>query len=516
VVHPPLLMKTSNYTGGAKVLNRDITLDYLLQVVRRRKLAIVIPATIITTVVLVVTLLLPNVYLSDTVILVEPQQSVQTTTSGKPSITVTMERDRLATISQQILSRSRLEQIINEFGLYSDGPMEQRVKNMRDDIQLDVVKPDMSGNIGAFKVSYQNRDPHLASEVTNRLAQLFIDENTNSREKLNSEKARFLEDQARQAKEKLDEQEQRLQEFKQKHFDKLPDQREVTLKTIENLNTQLTANNDGLNRAQQQKVYVETMLAQYRAAPKTATRRSSPVPDIALVKVPTLVEKELEELKGELAELRNKYTDQHPDVIRTSRRVAELEQKRSIEAASVAGTAPKKSGSQEKEHEVEVSPEVFTTVATLNGQLRAADAEIRERAAEQNRLQSQLNFHRSRLELSPATEQELATLTQEYNVAKDNYQAIANEQLSSQMAEDLDRKQKTMLFRVLDPAKQPEKPYKPNRRALALFGLLAGLGAGFGIAFYREFTDESLRTEKDVETALGLEVLAIIPQAAKS
>jgi polysaccharide biosynthesis transport protein len=497
------------------VLNRDITLDYLLQVVRRRKMAIVIPATLITTAVLVFALILPNIYQSDTVILVEPQQSVQTTTLGKPSITVTMERDRLATLTQQILSRSHLEQIINEFGLYGQGPMEQRVKNMRDDIQLDIVKQDMSGNVGAFKISYQNSDPRTAAEVTNRLAALFIDENTNSREKLSSEKARFLDEQARQSKAKLDAQEQLLQQFKQQHFDKLPEQRDTTIKTIDQLNTQLTANNDALNRAQQQKVYVETMLAQYRAAPKSA-RRPTTTPELPLVKIPTLLEKELGELKVELANLRNKYTDHHPDVIRTSKRVAELEQKQAIEAASAASAAPKPAEPKKIDQDSEITPEIFATVATLNSQLRAADSEITERTAALNKIQSQLNYHRSRLDLSPALEQELATLSREYNSAKENYQAIANEQLSSQMGEELDRKQKTTLFKILDPAKQPEKPSKPNRRALACFGLLAGLCVGFGTAFCREFIDESLRTEKDIETALGLEVLAIIPQASKS
>jgi polysaccharide biosynthesis transport protein len=495
------------------VLNRDITIDYLMQAVRRRRLSIVIPATLITIGGLIFALMLPNIYLSETVILVEPQQSVQTTTAGKPSLTVTIDRDRLATLSQQILSRSLLEQIITEFGLYGQVPMEQRVKEMRNDIQLEVVKPEMTGNVGAFKISYQNRDPRVSAEVTNRLAGLFIAENADSREKFTSERTRFIDDQAAQAKTKLDEQEKLLQEFKQKYFEKLPEQRETTLKTIEHLNTQFTANNDALNRAQQQRVYVETMLAQYRVAPKSASRRAT-TSDLTLVKVPTLVEKELEELKSELADLRNKYTDKHPDVIRTARRVQELEQKRTIEAASVTGTPKKSDDSKDKPDEIEVSPEVFTTVANLNSQLRAVNSEIQKRSSEQSKLQYEMNSHRARLELSPEVEKELASLTREYNSAKENYQAIANEQLSSQMAEELERTQKPMLFKVLDPAKEPEKPNKPNRRALALFSLIAGLGAGLGLAFYREFTDESLRTEKDVEMALGLDVLASIPRVA--
>jgi uncharacterized protein involved in exopolysaccharide biosynthesis len=126
-----------------------------------------------------------------------------------------------------------------------------------------------------------------------------------------------------------------------------------------------------------------------------------------------------------------------------------------------------------------------------------------------------MNVLKSKLELSPQSEQQLASLTRDYNAAKDSYQAIANEKNSSQMAQDLEHKQSTMLFRVLDPAKQPEKPIKPNRPVIALFGLLAGLGAGLGFAFYREFTDDSLRTDKDVESAVGLEVLATIPNVAQ-
>jgi uncharacterized protein involved in exopolysaccharide biosynthesis len=151
-------------------------------------------------------------------------------------------------------------------------------------------------------------------------------------------------------------------------------------------------------------------------------------------------------------------------------------------------------------------------MAQASSQLRSVQAEIDARQKDQSRLQDKLKVYQARLELSPALEQELGTLTRDYNTQKETYEALLNEKNSATMAADLERKQRTMLFRVVDPAKLPEKPFKPDRRAIALFGLLAGIGSGLGFAFYREFTDESLRTEKEIETALGVDVLAIIPR----
>lgn len=529
------------------MLNKEITLNYLLQIVRRHKLAVIIPATLITAAAAVFAMTLPSIYLSDTVILVEPQQAIQTM-AGKPYLGASIERDSLATLSQQILSRSNLEQIINKYDLYNPLPIEQRVRNLREDIQLDVVRPDQTGNVSGFKISYQYKEPRTTAEVTTLLADLFIKDNASSRSQILSERLRFLEEQTTQAKAKLDDQSQHLQLLKQKNFDRLPEQREQNLKMIEQLNTQLATNTEALNRSQQQRVYLESMLYQYQAAPKRlpiVPSITEPLPgEPPTIELPpgvnafTATSAQLEAQRGQLAELQNKYTDKHPDVIRASRRVAELEQvykvdveKEVLNSAKRVAAAQhalelnqqrvKASNLANSTHTPEsnvlansetLTPETFATLAQVTSQLRSIKPEIQSRTAEQNRLISQQSLYRGHLELPAAVEEELVSLTNGYNAAKESYQTISNERDAAQMAEDLEHKQKTMLFRILDPAKQPEKPYKPNRRMIVLYGLLAGLGAGFGLAFYREFNDQSLHTEQDVETALGLPVLATIPQ----
>ncbi|MEW6730715.1 MAG: GNVR domain-containing protein [Acidobacteriota bacterium] len=494
------------------MVNREITLDYILQALRRRRYSIVLPATVITTAAIVFALILPNVYLSETVILVEPQQSVENT-GGRPSVTISVERDRLNTLSQQILSRSRLEQIISQYGLYGQAAMEERVGSMREDIKLEVMRPDQTtSNVSSFKITYQHYDPRVATEVANRLASLFIEENTTARERMLGDRSRFLDEQLAQAKTKLDEQEQRVQEFKESNLSELPEQRDANLKMLEQLNAQLMANNDAINRAEQQRLYIETMLAQYRAAPSPVRTRSSEPP---ILRAPTAIERQLDELKGHLAELRSKYTDHHPDVVRANIQITELERKRANESAASTSKTSNTSTTPDSTS-VDIAPEVFATVAQLNSQLRSIRAEIQQRNSDQARLQDQMNSYRARVELSPALDQQLTVLTRDYNVAKENYTALYNEKLSSQMAQDLESKQKAMLFHVLDPAKQPEKPYKPNRPLVVLIGLCLGLAAGLGFAFYREFVDETLRTEKELEMAIGLDVLATIPMVREA
>ncbi len=497
------------------MLYREITFDYLLQAVRRRKLAILAPATAITIGVCIFALLLPNIYRADTLILVEPKQSVESQ-GGKPSIQVSMERDRLDNISQQILSRNHLEQIINQFNLYGGLPMEQRVEEMREAIKLELEHPDQTANISSFRIFFQHRDARLATDVANRLASLFIDENTSERERMAGERAHFLEDQLAQTKAKLDEDEKKIEDFKQKHLGVLPEERDANLKMMEQLNAQLVANNDAINRAEQQRVYLEAMLAQYQSAPKSVRQQIQRPGEAPIGKTQSAVEKQLDDLKAHLVELRSKYTDQHPDVIHTANQIAELEVKHKAEMASSSTSNNSNSnGSTVTSTAADAAPELFMTTAQVTSQLRSVKAELEERGKEQAKLQSQLNNYQARLELSPTLDQELSNLTREYNVTKENYVALSNEKLSSQMAEDLERKQKAMLFRVVDPAKLPEKPYRPDRRSISLFGLLAGIAMGFGFAFYREFTDESLRTEKEIETALGLDVLAVVPKVTQ-
>lgn len=539
------------------MLNRDITPAYILQVVRRRKLPIILLTTVVTTIAVIYALMLPNIYLSDTVILVEPQQSIETN-SGKPSIGMAINRDSLATISQQILSRSHLEQIIDQYSLYNSLPMEQRVRNMRNDTQLDIVRPD-AGNVSGFKLSYQHQDPKVAADVTNLLAVLFIEENVSSRNDILSNRLQFLKDQLTRTKVDFDDQEKQLEVFKQKNFEKLPEQREKNLKMIEQVNIQLANNNEALNRVQQQRVYLESMASQYQSAPKPVrtplivsdlAKTEPTIPEITLSPV---IKTQFDEQNERLAELQNKYTDKHPDVINASKRVAELKQqylaqldriaelkqeykarleqdvinsskrvgeaKEALEAKKEQGQPNTANGllnnqSRDKaqENSNTMSPEIFATLAQVTSQLNSIKPEIQDRISERNRLMYQLKLYQSYLQVSPEVEQEFAKLNRDYSSAKENYQAILNERDNTQLAQELENKQKTKLFRVLDPAKISEKPYKPNRRAIALYGLLAGLGMGFGLAFYREFDDSALHTEKDVETTLGFEVLATIPK----
>ncbi|MEW6730919.1 MAG: Wzz/FepE/Etk N-terminal domain-containing protein [Acidobacteriota bacterium] len=488
------------------MIKRELTVSYLLQVVRRRIVTIILMTTILTTSAVIFALLQPNVYLSDTLILVEPQQSVQTT-AGKPAITILMEREGMSTISQQILSRSHLELIINEFNLYEAVPMEQRVMTMRNNIQLELVKIDRSGEVGGFKLSYHHQNPRTAAEVANRLAGLFIDENTTARERMLADRLQFLKEQAAQSKLRFREKEQNLQQFKQKYLDRMPEQRDQNLKMVEQLNLQLATNSDAISRAQQERVYAESMLAQYQSVPKSVGKTKTASEPTVLSKEPTPLESQLQETRTQLAELRNKYTDRHPDVIRLSRRVSELEQKQVREQNKSTLPTAKPAEPQDT-----VSRETFETLADLTSKLKAAKFEIEMRNAEQNRIRAQLSLYQSRLETPPTMEPELSRLTLDYNSAKENYDAISNEMVSAQMAQELERKQKSMLFRILDPAKQPEKPYKPNRRRMALLGLMVGLAAGLGLAFYRELSDESLHTKRDAEMALGTEVLAVIPK----
>lgn len=488
------------------MFNQEITLKYLWEATRRHLMLIMLTTVIITAGAVIFALKLPNIYQSDTMILVEPQQSVQTS-PGKISITTTIEKERLATLSQEILSRNHLEKIILETDIYNGLSMEQRVRTMRENMQLDIVRPDSSGSVGGFKISFQYADALQVAAVTNRVASLFIDENKSEREQQLKDKLRFLEEQQLQARVRLQDEEEKLRMGRQRHPSVLPEERGKNMKMVEQLNEQLSSNREALNRAQQQRDYLENKILEYQSAPKPTVK---PKEIIEPPKPPTAIERQLEETRSQLNDLKNRYTNEHPDVARTSRRIAELEEKHKAELRQSAAAAAKAAATED----LAIPEEKADPVAQLNSQLSSITPELEHRKAEQGRLQSQLGYYQSRRTVVPAPaivpEQEAFISLRDYNTAKDNYQAISNEILSVKMDQDLERQQRTMLFRVVDVARVPERPIKPNRQLIGLVGLLLGFGAGLGLAFYREFSDESLHTEQEVEAALKLDVLATI------
>lgn len=274
----------------------------------------------------------------------------------------------------------------------------------------------------------------------------------------------------------------------------LPDNAQSNFSLLSGLASQLDSVTQSLNRAQQDKLFLESALSQQVAVSKLSQTGENP----------DALSRQIAALQDQLASLRTRYTDDHPDVIKVNKEITHLQQRMDEQGAEARVN---------KETEKPGSSVDTPQAQQLRAQLHQIDVNIRERMAEQLRLREQITRVQGKLELTPAVAQQYKALTRDYQTALNIYNDLLKKQNDSEMSRDLLRRQQGEQFRVLDPPSLPQQPTFPNRRLFAFGGLAGGLGFGLGIAFLLEAQDTSLRTEKDVEHLLKLPTLAVIPVA---
>jgi len=477
--------------------HRELTFEDYKTILRRRIWVVLIPAVICAAGAYGVSKILPSRYTSETVVLVDeptvPENFVKSILGGDLS-------QRLASMQEQILSRTRLQQIIENFGLYKEDAgrsMEELVARLRGSITVTALTPMAqtgSKQLPGFTVRVDANRPQLAQQICTEITSIFMQQNVLLRERRAEDTTQFLTKQLDEAKGKLNEQDAKLADFKRRNIGALPDDTQTNLNLLTGLASQLEAVTQALNRAQQDKVFVESMLNQQLAAGKLSQAGENP----------ETLEKQLATLQSELRSLQARYTDEHPDVIKTKNDIAQL-QKKIQEETKARSSDPASNGGQGS------VPVETPLVQQMRAQLRQSDLTIRQRTAEQTRMQEEVGRLHARLQLSPAVEQEYKSLTRDYQTALGIYNDLLKKQSDSEMATDLERRQQGEQFRVLDPPSLPQKPTFPNRPLFGLGGLAGGLAIGLAMAFFQESQDTTLRTDRDVELLLKLPTLAMIP-----
>jgi polysaccharide chain length determinant protein (PEP-CTERM system associated) len=501
--------------------------DYF-EILLRRKWYIIIPFVIVVCAATIYSFTTPKKYRASTLILVTPQKVP--VDYVRPTVTSRIE-DRLQSIGQEIMSRTRLEQIIAEFKLYQSEAktltMEEIVELMRLDITVQI-----RGKEGYFSISYTGKDPRTVTMVTNKLASLFIEENLKLREQQAQGTSEFLSIELNATKAKLDEQEKLITQFKRQFMYELPDQRDVNLSILGKLQQQLQTTGDAVKSGQDRKLIIQKQLTEMRnmaamlteqaatptAQEDSAGRSSSSPSGFPKPKIGNPDEIRLEKLKSLLSELETKYKEKHPDILTTRKRIAELEKKIERDKAVTKESEGEAAGPgipKEKKKGEKMEAGVDPFYKEMEGQLAATDLEIKRLKDEEARTKAKIGEYQTRLENIPVREMAMANLARDYQNTKDTYQSLLKKSQEAQQAENLERRQKGEQFKVIDPARIPEKPFSPNIPRNLLFGVLLGMGLGFGIAFFREQMDRSFKDAEDLETTLGFKVLANIPKIEK-
>lgn len=481
----------------------------ILRTIWKRKVRIALVWVLFTVCALAIVRMLPTVYLSEALILIDSQKIPEKFVTSTVASDL---EDRIATIREMLLSGGELKKIVDDFGLYK----EQRKSHFEEEI-LEMMRKDISitmDSVGstssnpekrtaAFRIGYQGSDPQLVMRVANRLTDLYVEQNLKTRESQAAGTSEFLDTQLKEAKKRLDELEATVSSYKLAHSGELPQQEQSLGSTLSRLQTELEANRDAINRAQQTRIILESNLlameADLAAQSRAWEQTQHSADQLASILMPDQQDrapqqkKTSETLQEELDVLRGRYLENHPDVIRMKveiERVKRSEQQQSatnsaVPAASakqLAGAAPRTQPSTPMREPPEIA-HTREEVEGLRSQIRGSDKELEDSKAEQQRILRDLNMYQNRIERLPLREQEMAQITRDYEMSKENYKSLLDKKLAAEMALDMERRQQSERFTVLDRARVPEKPVKPNRRQLYAVGsglaLVLALIGGF-------------------------------------
>jgi polysaccharide chain length determinant protein (PEP-CTERM system associated) len=487
------------------------SLDEYWAIARRRCWYILLPVFVFWAIAWAGSWVVPPTFESDALILVEQQKVPEQYVVS--NVTVSLQ-DRIQSMTQQILSRTRLESTINRFHLYETRRRvaftqnEDPVEQMRKDIKIELVEaPGHPGQLTAFKIRYSAGTPQLAQQVNSELTSLFIEENLKSQQQLSESTTAFLESQLVDARAKLEEQEAKVRTFKASHFGNLPSQVETNVQILSGLQGQLQGTQRALDGANQQKLYLESLQQEYRSIQASLVSGNSTGASA------DTFNKDLIDLHRKLREAQLRYTEDYPDVVQLKDKISKMEKlKQDIDTQVTGNDKPAKTTSDvDPGAAVEVQRGSTSPMMQIESQLKANRLEIENYQQHEKKIESDITAYQARLNLTPETEQELADISRGYEESKLNYNSLLQKQNESQLATSLEQRQQGEQFRILDPPSLPARASAPNLLLISAAGLMLGFAVGASLTAFLEMTNVRVRQEKDLEDAVPLKVLIGIP-----
>ncbi|RLA87557.1 MAG: lipopolysaccharide biosynthesis protein [Deltaproteobacteria bacterium] len=521
-------------------MEQEKDLRFYWQILLARKHYFIWPAVAVLLLAVIVASALPPIYESKSTILIEeqqiPQNFVQTTVTG-------LADERIQSLSQLILSRTRLLEVIKQFNLYPQMrekyALEEIIEKMRNDIKVDLITAEVGtgrknqGVTIAFTVAYQGKNPETVQRVAGTLASLYLEENLKIREQQAKTTTQFLEAELKEIEERLQTIGGKISEFKAKHGEILPELQQFNLSQAESLERQIDQLKGQIRAAEDRKIYLESQLTTINPdsplisgsgerildphsrlrtlkvmLAELQARYSDDHPDIIRVKQemaelekmvgttegsPSMKRQKLTNLKAELAQKQSRYSDQHPEIIKLKREIAELESLPEVNTPAPAVAQPD-------------NPAYINLLTNI----QAATNDINMLQNQKADLEAKLRNYRQRLEDAPKVEQEYLALVRDYQNAHAKHQEIMNKILEARIAEGMEESQKAERFTLIDPASYPEKPISPNRPLIMLVGLFLSGGMGLGLVALTEHLDHSVKNADEVAWLTGVPVLGRI------
>jgi polysaccharide chain length determinant protein (PEP-CTERM system associated) len=450
----------------------------------------------------------PELYKSSITILIIPQTVPEDYVRSTISVKV---EQQLATIKQQVLSRTTLTKAMDELRLFEKErkklSSEELFAMMRKRIEIDVVRGANSSE--AFSLSFLHEKPKEAMQAAARLASLFIDENMKTREQQAVGTSEFLESQLKGTKARLEVMEQRVKEYKIRYMGELPQQMEANLRMLTGLQDRLRTNETGTRTVEERKVFLEAQISLIgRSSPAASAGNGKSVPALSLDPVQSL-QIQLASKKAKLAELNERYTEMVPEVVRTKQEVADLEKRIADAWRSAANPSV---GDTDADPQIGAAflPE-SDEIRRMRAQLKATTAEIASLKKEKEEIRKSIASVERKIEQSPRREQEMISLIRDYENQKKSYDDLQKKKLEADVSQNLEKRQKGTQFQILDPANLPEAPFQPDRKKVMGISLLLALGLGLGGTIAWEAMDLRLRDVRDFRHLYKVPILGYIP-----
>jgi polysaccharide chain length determinant protein (PEP-CTERM system associated) len=468
--------------------HRELTLQDYAGILRRRIWLILGTAVALLGVGMSLVFVIPPRFKSQTLVIVQQQRVPEDYV--KPVVTEDLNA-RLASMKEQIESRSRLEPIIERYSLFAGtkNTMDDRVELTRNAIDIKTIASG-TNRVPGFSITFKAHNARTAQQVCADITSLFVSESLNAREQSAEGTTAFLSQQLADAKRNLDDQDAKLAAFQRQYIGRLPGQEQSNLNTLQALTTQLDAATQSVNRMQQDETFLSAMVAQQTGESRRGDTPGGVPPDA--------LETQLKALRAQKTELEALYTPDHPDVVSSSRKIADLEKEIAQAAAHPAPAASESSRPDPPQ------------LQQAKAQLRAVRQSIVTQKQEQARLEQQIRTYQGRIEASPAVEAEFKQVTRDHETALGFYNSLLAKMNESSMATNLERRQQGEQFQVLDAANLPDEPSFPRPGVFAGGGLVGGLFLGLVIAALLEYRDTSLRNERDILAFTNLPTLALI------
>jgi len=494
--------------------HRELTMEDYVDILRRRWVLIVCSAAVFLAIGGAVSYVVPPKYESQTLILIEQQKVPEDYV--KPVVDENLNA-RLASMKEQILSRSRLEPIINRYNLFAGGKdttpaslkflqpiikrfnlftgdintMDERIDMTRKAIKITQIHPaQASGGMPGFFVDFDASDPRTAQQVCGEITSLFVSENLRARERSAEGTTEFLKQQLGDAKRTLDEQDARLAAFQMKYIGKLPNQESSNVNALQALTTQLDAATQTVNRIQQNETFLQALIAQQAHDLESGGPSAVSVDDRR---------KELSDLIDQKKQLESLYTASYPDVVAVNRKIAALQ-------AEIEHSPTTKESKPTAAVHTPDSPQLVQ----LRAQLRAVQLSMVTARKAQTQLEQQIRSYEARIESTPLVEEQYKQITRDHDTALEFYNSLLKKMNESSMANALEERQQGEQFSVMDPPNLPDSPKFPNHMIFAAGGFFFGLCLGLGISGLLEYRDTSLRDENDIWAFTKLPTLATI------